>query len=100
LTYYCTSYYLIKYHIVYIDENTVKYKLNKRDIEYFEKYSKITDPKYNDIFYTKTPWSTSTFNYLIYKDNYYIVEPGYYYHYKKGVKLNCKDIFVLNKNKS
>ena len=104
LTFICTKYYLIKYHKIYLEENKIKYILRKRDIEYFKKYSKkikIEDLEQDVLFYTTEKWKTSTFNYLYYNDMYYIIEPGYYYYFKKGITINSKDIFVfsLKKNK-
>jgi len=87
--------FLIKYHKLHISEDCVKYILHKRDKRYLERYSiEKNEIKENSIFYTKEQWSTKNNNYILFNDRYYIIEPGYYYHFNKDAK-----IFVNSKSK-
>jgi len=100
LTYIFTKYYLIKTHKLFITPSKVKYKMNKRDGEYLKKYSKpeILTPSSVGIFYTDEKWSTKNNNYIEFEENYYIIEPGYYYNINEKVKVfkENKKIFKLN----
>jgi len=66
---------------IYYNLETVKYKFE--NISFLEKNKCFIDLNKlieGDLFYTTVPWSTTNFNYIIFNDRYYIIEPGYYYH--------------------
>ena len=69
------------------NENTIKYKytkfLNSEPL-------KLSELKESDFFFTTKKWSTKNNNYILFKDNYYIIEPGFYYY-----NFNCK-LFINN----
>ena len=79
--------------IVYIYFKKDKLNFNNDVIKYKctsnFKYTtvKLSDIKEFDIFFTPKRWSTKNNNYILFKDNYYIIEPGYYYYIN-----NCKMI--------
>jgi len=88
---------------------TVKYKFenisflekNKCDISFLEKnkcdvnLDKLIE---GDLFYTTVPWNTTNFNYILFNDRYYIIEPGYYYHFIGKMVIN-NNILVNKINK-
>jgi hypothetical protein len=73
----------VKVHKLYVDESSIKYQINNNDNIFLTKNAKEIDTlpeKTHGIFYTTTPWNSTTHNnYCKYKERYYIVEPGYYY---------------------
>ena len=83
----------------FIDKNKVKYILNNSDKNYFKRYGKelVNQTKLpkNGIFYTTTPWSTKNNNYFKYKENYYIIEPGYYYNIIPEMEFYINSINVV-----
>ena len=93
LTYSIIKFILISNHKIFIENSVVKYPLTQTDKDYFKRYSikgKLFDN--HKIFYTKCKWSTKNNNYILFKDDYYIIEPGYYYY----INENCKTFY--NKN--
>ena len=95
------NYYLIKNHKLYITDSIVKYNLDKKDELYMKKYTtkvNINEIKENCIFYTTEKWSTKNNNYILFKDRYYIIEPGYYYYIHKDTKLFFNNISVYKLN--
>ena len=78
---------------------TVKYKIE--NISFLEKnkciieLNKLTE---GDLFYTMIPWNTTNFNYILFNDKYYIIEPGYYYHFIGKMVIN-NNILVNKINK-
>ncbi len=77
----------ISNHKIFLDANIVKYPLSKNDKDYFKKYSKKGKLFDNQVlFYTKSKWSTKNNNYILFKGDYYIIEPGYYYYINEETK--------------
>jgi len=101
ITYFVLKYILVKYHKLYLSNEIVKYPLRGKDLEYLKTYSyESSELVQYDVFYTTTEWSTKRNNYLSFKDDYYIIEPGYYYYYIPGVDLFLEtSLFLLKKNK-
>ena len=100
----------IKFHKLYTDPLLVKYTICNSDQRFLDKYSKESkiylikslNPG-SFVFYINKKWSTKNNNYMLFKDRYYIIEPGYYYITNKNTKLflnnNCKiKIKELNRN--
>ena len=82
---------------------TVKYKI--KNISFLEKHkTPINLNKLNigDLFYTTIPWNTTNFNYILFNDRYYIIEPGYYYYFigemviKNNILVNKINKDILN----
>ena len=78
---------------------TVKYKFE--NISFLEKNKCIINLNKlieGDLFYTTAPWNTTNFNYILFNDRYYIIEPGYYYHFIGKMVIN-NNILVNKINK-
>ena len=77
---------LIKFRIffkfkVYYNQETVKYKIeDKKSLEANSTFINLDKLIIGDLFYTTKSWNTKNFNYILFNDRYYIIEPGYYYH--------------------
>jgi len=63
----------------------VKYPI-KKELKNFKKI-RLKDVPKNVIWYTTVPWKARKGNYLKFKKNYYIIEPGYYYLNNDSVEL-------------
>ena len=72
----------LKEYTIYTDDSTVKYKLTPLDEKFITKHGKLVEnlPKENGVFFTNTKWNSNNSNHLKFKNNYILVEPGYYYY--------------------
>ncbi len=91
LSYFIVNYYFLLTHTIFVNKN-VKYPISDIDKMYIKKNKIPFNKEKYGIFYTDTPWNSTThFNYLLYKKKYYIIEPGYYYIFKENVELFIKN---------
>ena len=85
------SYFLFKIilslqHKLVLNKNKVKYTLTESDHSLLNKYSKISDLKNLNsltkpfIFYSDKKWSIENNNYILFNEDYYIIDKGYYYY--------------------
>jgi hypothetical protein len=72
---------------LYYSDTVLKYILKKKDISFFKEKCILSELKQNDIFYSDQKWSTKNNNYFLFNNQYYIIEPGYYYRFLKDSKL-------------
>jgi hypothetical protein len=90
-----------KKELLYSD-TILKYPLTKKDKHFFTQGGMLSELKHNDIFYIDQKWSTKNNNYFSFNKQYYIIEPGYYYHFLKDSEIfieNDNITFLFQKNK-
>ena len=91
---------LISFHKIYVFPETIKYATSHSDKRYLDRYStkgKLSELSPGNLFFTEKKWSTKNNNYILFKERYYIIEPGYYYYLHGDLTINNdNDIFILN----
>ena len=89
-------------HKLVLDKNKVKYTLTESDTSLLNKYSELKDLKDLKlltkpfIFYSDKKWSIENNNYILFNEDYYIIDKGYYYYIdplKTEIIIN-NEIFV------
>ena len=86
-----TFYFLFKtilssYHKLVLNKNKVKYILTESDQQLLNKYSRLEDLKFLNkltkpfIFYSDKKWSIENNNYILFNEDYYVIDKGYYYY--------------------